>query len=277
MSWNVFAVVLLAAILHATWNAIVKAGDDKLLSTSLVTTSAALVSAALLPFLDSPARGSWTFIGISALLQILYFLLVATTYRLTDLSQTYPLMRGTAPLLVAAFSGVVLGDRLTPLAWAGILGICLGVLSMVIRTNGTTRRGSYLALANALVIASYTLVDGVGVRRSGAPASYTLWVFLLTGLPLAAWILGSRRERFLSYLERHWRPGLVGGIGTVASYGLALWAMTRAPIAIVAALRETSILFGLAIAGVVLREHVVTRRVVAACIIALGAAALRLA
>jgi len=277
MSWNVFAVVMLAAILHATWNAIVKSGDDKLLSTTLVTTFAALLSALLLPLLDSPARESWSFIGISASLQILYFLLVATTYRLTDLSQTYPLMRGTAPLFVAAFSTVALGDRLTPLAWAGILGICLGVLSMVLKTNLTTRRGSYLALANALVIASYTFVDGVGVRRSGAPASYTLWVFLLTGLPLGVWVLGSRRGSLPRYLRRHWQPGLVGGIGTVASYGLALWAMTHAPIALVAALRETSILFGVAIAGIVLREHVARGRVVGACIIALGAAALRLA
>lgn len=277
MSWNVFAVVMLAAILHATWNAIVKSGDDKLLSTALVTSFAAFISAAVLPFVDSPARESWSFIGISVSLQILYFLLVATTYRLTDLSQTYPLMRGTAPLFVAAFSTVVLGDRLTPLAWAGILAICLGVLSMVLKTNLTTRRGSYLALANALVIASYTLVDGMGVRRSAAPAGYTLWVFLLTGLPLGVWVLGSRRRSFLPYLRRHWQPGLVGGIGTVASYGLALWAMTRAPIAVVAALRETSILFGLAIAAMLLREHVARRRVVGACIIALGAAALRLA
>jgi drug/metabolite transporter (DMT)-like permease len=277
MSWNVFAVVILAALLHATWNAIVKSGDDKLLSTALVTSFAALASGAVLPFLDSPARESWNFIGVSASLQILYFLLLAATYRLTDLSQTYPLMRGSAPLFVATFSTVVLGDHLTSLAWAGILGICLGVLWMVFKTSLTTRRGSYLALANALVIASYTLVDGAGVRRSGAPASYTLWVFLLTGLPLAAWLVGWRRVGLAAYFERHWRAGLVGGVGTVVSYGLALWAMTHAPIAVVAALRETSILFGLAIAGVVLREHVARRRVVGACIIALGAAALRLA
>lgn len=277
MSWNVFAVVILAAMLHATWNAIVKSGGDKLLSTALVTSFAALASGTLLPVLESPARESWRFIGISASLQILYFLLLATTYRLTDLSQTYPLMRGSAPLFVAAFSTVVLGDRLTPLAWAGILGICLGVLSMIFRSQLTARQGSYLALANALVIASYTLVDGVGVRRSGAPASYTLWVFLLTGLPLGVWLLACRRASLPAYFERHWRSCLVGGVGTVVSYGLALWAMTYAPIAVVAALRETSILFALAIAGVVLRENVAKRRVVAACIIALGAAALRLA
>jgi drug/metabolite transporter (DMT)-like permease len=135
----------------------------------------------------------------------------------------------------------------------------------------------YLALINALVIASYTLVDGVGVRRSGAPAAYTLWLFLLCGTPLALWGLTVRRTSFLPYVRRYWWQGLAGGVGTSASYGLALWSMTRAPVAIVAALRETSILFGIVIAGLILKEPVGMRRVIAACVIAGGAALLRLA
>ena len=126
------------------------------------------------------------------------------------------------------------------------------------------------------MIAGYTLIDGWGVRQSGAPAAYTLWIFLLTGLPLAAWALVTRRAEFCRYVLRNGRLGLVGGAGTLASYGLALWAMTQAPIATVSALRETSILFGVVISAWVLKEHITRVRIVAACIIAAGAMVLRL-
>jgi drug/metabolite transporter (DMT)-like permease len=277
MSLLIFAVVLAAALLHATWNAIVKAGDDKFLTTMMVTTAAAALSAALLPFVHAPARASWAFALASALFQVTYFLLVARTYEIADMSQAYPLMRGTAPLIVAVVSVLRLGESLSPLAWAGVIGISLGIFSIAFGSSLKDRKGVYLALLNALVIAAYTLIDGIGVRRSGAPAAYTLWVFLLTGLPLAVWALTSRRSTFLPYLYRYWGLGVAGGIGTTASYGLALWAMTLAPVAVVAALRETSILFGTVIAGLVLKEPIGPRRIIAACIIAGGAAILRLA
>jgi drug/metabolite transporter (DMT)-like permease len=136
--------------------------------------------------------------------------------------------------------------------------------------------GVSLALLNAVVIAGYTLIDGAGVRRSGAPAAYTLWIFLLTGAALAAWALLARRQVLRPYITRNWRLGLIGGFGTVTSYGLALWAMTVAPVALVAALRETSILFATAISGFVLKEKLGPARIAGALIIAAGAAALRL-
>ncbi len=277
MSLFVFAVVLLAALLHATWNALVKAGGDKLMTTIMVTAAAAALAALLLPFLRSPAPSSWPFAAASALFQVTYFLLVARTYAISDMSQTYPLMRGTAPLIVALVSVLRLGEALSPVAWCGVIAISLGIFSVALGAHLEDRRGVYLALVNALVIAAYTLIDGIGVRRSGAPASYTLWVFLLTGVPLAMWGLTARRSSLLPYLRRHWPQGIAGGIGTSASYGLALWAMTLAPVAVVAALRETSILFGTMIAGVVLKEPIGPRRVASACIIAGGAAILRLA
>jgi drug/metabolite transporter (DMT)-like permease len=273
----VFAVILSAALLHATWNAIVKSGSNKFLTTIMVTTAAAAVSAVLLPFLPPPAPASWQFAACSALLQIAYFLLVARAYEVADMSQTYPLMRGAAPLIVSFATAFMMGDPLSRLAWIGVVGISVGIFSMVVGVELTHRRGNLLSLLNAFVIAGYTLVDGVGVRRSGSPAAYTLWVFLLTGVPLAVWALTSRRIGFGPYLARYWRLGVVGGIGATTSYGLALWAMTVAPVAVVAALRETSILFGTLIAGVVLKEHLGTRRIVAACVIALSAAVLRLA
>jgi drug/metabolite transporter (DMT)-like permease len=278
MPLGVFGIVLFAAALHASWNAIVKGGGDKLLTTVLVTAAAALIGALILPALRQPDPASWPFIFLSSLFQIVYFLLLARTYQIADMSQTYPLMRGTAPLLVALVSVLVLDAPLTATMWIGVGIICLGILGMASGARGESRKGVAFALANAVVIAGYTVIDGLGVRRSGAPAAYTLWIFLASGAPLAAWALRTRGAAALApYVRRNWYFGLIGGAGSLASYGLALWAMTVAPIAVVAALRETSILFGAIISGLLLKEHVGWARFAAACTIALGAAVLRLA
>nr|WP_315413591.1 EamA family transporter [uncultured Pseudomonas sp.] len=276
MSLDVFAIIMLGAALHATWNAVVKGGTDKLMTTCMIASVASLIALAVVPFLALPAKESWPFIGASVVLQVVYFVLVASTYRIADMSQTYPIMRGTAPLLVAVVSVFVLAEPLSASAWLGIAVISLGILSMAAGPSAGQRKGLILALVNAGVIAGYTLIDGWGVRQSGAPAAYTLWIFLLTGLPLATWALVTRRAEFCRYVLRNGRLGLVGGAGTLASYGLALWAMTQAPIATVSALRETSILFGVVISAWVLKEHLTRVRIVAACIIAAGAMVLRL-
>lgn len=276
MNVTVFCIVLLAAALHATWNAIVKRGGDTLLTTILVTGSAALIAAVGLPFLPHPSPESWPFIAASSLFQIAYFVLVARTYRIADMSLTYPMMRGTAPLLVALASLVLIGERLSRSAWLGVGIICAGILSMAGAARNNNRAGVALALGNAVVIAGYTLIDGIGVRRSGAPSAYTLWIFLLTGVVLVGWVLTRQRTGILRYAGRNWALGLLGGAGTIGSYGLALWAMTVAPVAVVAALRETSILFGVAIAALILREKVGAAKIIGVCVIAGGAAALRL-
>ncbi|HVO47556.1 MAG TPA: DMT family transporter [Steroidobacteraceae bacterium] len=277
MPLSVFAIVLGAALLHATWNAIVKAAPDKLLTTVLVTSIAAAIAVAVLPLLGRPNPDSWSYAAFSAVLQVTYFLLVARAYEIADLSQTYPLMRGAAPLIVALVTAFQANEPLSMMAWTGILAICLGIFSMALGSPVRNRAGIYLSLLNAVVIAGYTVVDGIGVRRSGAPAAYTLLVFLFTGLPLAAWAIAAKHRSFLPYVARYWHLGLVGGIGTTASYGLALWAMTKAPVPVIAALRETSILFGTLIAWLFLGERIGRRRAFAVCIIAGGAALLRLA
>lgn len=167
----VFAVVMLAALLHASWNAVVKSGPDKLLTTIMVTTAAAGLSAALIPFLNQPTPSSFPFAAASALFQIVYFLLVARTYQVADMSQTYPLMRGTAPLIVAVVSVFQMHEALSLFAWIGVMAICLGIFIIALGSTLKDRRGIYLALLNALVIAGYTLIDGLGVRKSGALAA----------------------------------------------------------------------------------------------------------
>ncbi|GAB7128211.1 DMT family transporter [Silvimonas sp. JCM 19000] len=263
--------------MHASWNAVVKSGPDKMMSAVLVTASAGAIAALVLPVLPQPARVSLPYIAASSMVQVAYIYLVARAYSLADMSQAYPVMRGSAPLLVAAVSYLWLGERLHPAAWLGIGLISAGVLAMAAVGRAGRRDGIGVALCNAGFIAAYTLIDGHGVRLSGAAAAYTLWMFVLTGSVLAAAMLLTRPTDTWQYARRHWRFGLIGGIGTLCSYGLSLWAMTVAPVAVIAALRETSILFGTAISLWVLKEQISRRRLLAIGIIALGAVTLRLA
>lgn len=276
MSLLVFSIILFSATLHAVWNSIVKGGSDTLLTTILVAAAGAGVGIIALPYLPPIAAAAWPFLGISAVLEIGYYILVALAYRHADMSRAYPLMRGAPPLIVALVSTLALGMHISLTGWAGVALVSAGLLSLTLAGTGGNTRGVTFAMINALVIASYTLVDGFGVRASGSPVAYTMWIFVLTGVPLAAWAL-LRRKDFPDYARRNWHLGLAGGLGTLISYGLVLWAMTQAPIPLVAALRETSILFGTLIAVFVLREKVTRTRLVAILIIAAGAAVLKLA
>jgi drug/metabolite transporter (DMT)-like permease len=237
----------------------------------LVSAFASLISAVILPFLPLPSAASWPFILASATIHVAYYSLVGAAYRQGDMSYAYPLMRGLPPLLVALASGPLIGDALPLGAWAGILCVCGGVLSLL----SLRRAPAKAALFNVLAIAGYTIIDGMGVRRSGAPLSYTLWIFLLGAIPLVSWAIS--RGGFLAYARSRAKQGLAGGAGTLSAYALVLWAMTQAPVAEVAALRETAILFGTAISALVLKEQVGWNRAVAAAMVTLGAVLLRLA
>ncbi|TNC71732.1 EamA family transporter [Janthinobacterium lividum] len=283
MSGLVVAVVLFAALLHASWNAIVKSGKDTFLSTVLVSVGAALISLAVLPFVNSPAPASWPWLAASAVAQLAYYSLLAAAYKAGDMSHAYPLMRGSAPLIVALASWPLIGERLSAMQMAAVACICAGILGLYVAarlpdTPGTakhTGRATAFALGNACVIASYTLIDGIGVRLSGAPAAYTMWIFVLNGTGLLLWTALRRPADLLAYAQTQWRLAAFGGFGTLASYGLALWAMTQAPVAAIAALRETSILFAIAIAALFLREKISPRRYLAIGLIAAGAVLMR--
>ena len=278
MSGTVVAAVLAAALMHAGWNAMLKTRGDAFLSTVAVAVSAGLLCAFALPFVAQPAPASWPYIAASATIHVVYYALLMSTYREGDVSHAYPLMRGCAPLLIAACGMVFMGEHLAPPQWLAICLICAGVLAMAGHRRGAPsgqRRTTLLALASACSIAAYTLVDGAGVRMSGAPGGYTMWIFALAALGVAA-LAGRRRSEALAFVHRN--PALPGG-GTmsVGAYWVALWAMTQAPVAAVAALRETSILFATAIALLVLRERVGPLRLAGAALIACGAVAMRLA
>jgi drug/metabolite transporter (DMT)-like permease len=278
MSAAVFLIVLFAAACHATWNTIVKSAPDNYLTAVLVAMFAGVISAIALPFVPPPTPASWPYLAVGLGLQVAYYVLLATAYRAADMSQAYPLMRGTAPIIVAVVTSFWLGDHLTAAAWTGIVLVSAGVLTTAAGAwRGDDFRGVGYALANAVVIAAYTINDGIGVRLSASPAAYTMWLCLLAAIPLAGRELLVRPAVFRAYVAANAGLGLIGGAGTLVSYGLALWAMTKAPVAIVAALRETAIVFATGIAAFVLREKITPARIAAIGIITAGVVVLRLA
>jgi uncharacterized membrane protein len=279
MSGTVFAALLFAALMSATWNAIVKGGTDKYLHAALVANSAAVIAALFLPFLKQPAPQAWAYIAASSLLQTVYYVLLAAVFRAGDMSHAYPMMRGGAPLLVSLASGPLIGEALSVGKWIGVSMICIGVMSLA--WEARFRASAYggvvrYALLNAVVIAGYTVVDGIGVRLSGASSGYLMWNLVLTALILSIWTLLTRRGQLLSYAAGRVRIAFAGGFATTAAYGIILWAMTQAPIAAVAALRETSMIFVLAMAVIIFKERAGLRRCGATALIAGGAAAIRL-
>jgi drug/metabolite transporter (DMT)-like permease len=269
--------VLFAALMHAAWNAIVKSSASKLLDTATLSFAAGLICLAMLPWVPLPERASWSWLAASAVLHVFYFLTLAGAYRWSDLSYAYPLMRGTAPLLVALSGIFVLDDHLTAGMWAGIALITVGILAPVLwRPATVSSKGTLIALANAVVIACYTLIDGNGTRASGNALSYCVWLFSLDALPIALVALAIHRRRAWDYAIRRWKPCTTGAIFTLGSYGIVLWAMTRAPIAAVAVLRETSVIFAAIIGSTLLQERLGRLRIAGAVVVACGIAALRL-
>ena len=273
------AIVLFAALLHALWNALLKSSGDKRLTTVMLTTLSALMSAVILPFLPPPSRDCWPYLVGSSCTEVAYFMLLAAAYRSGDMSHAYPIMRGTAPLLVASLSASLIGEALSAGEWLGVALISAGVLALALHggKGAQHRTSTLLALANAVAIATYTLIDGLGVRRSRAPVAYTLYLYLLTGGTMVIWTLLRRPAEFLGFLRGRLLVGAAAAAGMMSSYGLALWAMTLAPVALVAALRETSIVFATVISAALLKERVSPQRVAATALIVAGAAALRLA
>jgi drug/metabolite transporter (DMT)-like permease len=275
---NVMMAVLFGSLLHASWNALVRGASDRTLDTVLVVGGAGVITACWLPFAPLPEEQSWPYLAASVVVHVAYFVLVALTYRKGELSFSYPIMRGSAPAVSAVAAALLLSESPSVGGWLGVLLISFGVILLAgdsWRSKSFHASSAVFAITNAAVIVLYTLVDGVGVRLSGHSASYTSWMFLLTALSLLAIFLARDRANILRYIRRHWPRGLVGGACTLGAYGLALWGMTRAPIALVAALRETSVIFAVIIATTFLRERITRTRYVSILIVVAGAVAIK--
>ena len=270
----VFAAVLLAAAAHAGWNAAIKRGLDPLVTTVLIAVGAGVVAVPIVAWAGLPAAAAWPWVIASVIVHLGYFAGLIEAYRAGDMSQVYPIARGAAPLLTALVSTAWLGERLGLLGWVGLLCLVGGVMMLSLRGGGDLakldRRAVGFALFTALTVCAYTVIDGIGVRASGNALAYTAAAFLGNAVIMALYGLAQRGRKLLAGPWHIWGTGLSGGALQFASYGVALWAMTIVPIAVVAALRETSVLFGALIAVVVLREPLRPARVAAVALIVAG-------
>jgi drug/metabolite transporter (DMT)-like permease len=276
----VFAAVLFGAACHAGWNAAIKGGIDTVTTTSLIAIGAGVVALAVLPFVGLPLAPAWPWVIASIVIHLLYFIGLSESYRVGDLGHVYPIARGTAPLMTAALSAPLIGEALGLPAWLGIIALAGGVLLLSARGGRDLARfdahATVLALFTATTICAYSLVDGVGARLAGSANAYTASLFIGNAVALAGYGIARRGSHAWPALAAHWKIGLAGGALQLVSYGIAIWAMTVAPIAIVAALRETSVLFGTALAVVFLKEPLRMLRVMAALMIVCGLMLIRL-
>jgi drug/metabolite transporter (DMT)-like permease len=226
-----------------------------------------------------PTAAAWPYIAASVTVHLAYYWLMISAYRLGDLSLVYPLMRGVAPLVTAVAGIAVLGEMPAPVAWLGMLLVSGGVFLLGYRALGhaPSRAAVAFALANAAVIAVYTLIDGHGARVSGNAWSYIVWLFVLDGIPFSLWMLATRRDSFVAHLRHRSRRALAGGGLSAAAYAISVWAMTKAPVALVASLRETSVLFATLIGARLLNERLSARRWSGVAAVVLGVLALKAA
>jgi drug/metabolite transporter (DMT)-like permease len=264
--------VLVAAVLHAGWNALVKMGQDRVMTMALVTAVGSVASALALPFVAAPAPASWRFLLMSGVLHVGYFTFLLEAYRVGDLSHIYPVARGTAPLLVATGAAIFAGESLGLRQVAGLALVSVAITSFALEGGwaGGPSRSFLFGLGTAVFIGAYTVVDGLGVRASGHPLGYILWLFVIDCVPLGLYTVATRRGRLWPYFRAHWRACLIGGVMCGTAYGLVVFSLGLGAMAYVSALRETGVIFAAVIGSALLRESFGRRRVLAASLVAAG-------
>lgn len=266
--------------MHAGWNVLVKLKLDRFLSLFLIQLLTGVMGIAMLALFAWPSGASLPYALVSGLLHLGYNLFLVRSYRTGDLSQVYPIARGTAPLLTLIVVWFVAREQigLTGVLGIGVLVAGIWMVSFVGR-RGVKLDGLTLlfALGTSVFIAAYTVVDGLGGRASGSPSGYAALVFILDSLAMLAYAMATRGPRIFAAVAPHWRNGLAGALLSGVAYWIVIWAMSHASIAAVAALRETSILFVMLMSMRVLKEQVTAGRIAGALLIVAGAAMLRLA
>jgi drug/metabolite transporter (DMT)-like permease len=278
LSIAVFLWVLTAALLHAIWNAMVKTGGNKVTGMLMVALGNGALGLAVVATRPLPGADIWPWLVASGFIRMLYLAFLGHAYEHGDLSRVYPIARGAAPLFVLAVGGFFLADVISRAEFIGILVLGAGILLMTrgVFSNGESRRLVPFALGSALATASYSIVDGIGARLSGDPIAFVGWALFATAvfyLPVAVMIKGAG---VLRADKRSWINGAIAGVASYAAYTIVVWAMTKAPIALVTALRETSILFAVLIGWLLFSERMDRGKVVAALLIVGGVALTRI-
>jgi drug/metabolite transporter (DMT)-like permease len=276
----VSAAVLGSAVLHATWNALAKAVKDHLVGFVALNLGAGAVCLLVVPFVDTPARRAWPFLALSVVIHVGYQALLLQSYRVGDLSQVYPIARGTAPLLVALLAIPLAHEQLGVIQLAGVVAIGSGLISLAhlrdwrganpARGHGGPPPALAFAFATGLLITAYSVVDGLGVRRADSTLGYAAWLVLLESVSIPLFALFRHRARVRQAWRSTWRLTALGGVLSVTAYAIVLWAQTRGALAAVTALRETGVIVAAVIGTVVFHEHFGRRRLVAAFLVATG-------
>lgn len=280
MSIEVFLAVLAAAAMHAGWNAIIKGGGDPFVSVTHVSLFSGSIAFCCLPFVPWPKPDVWFWLVLSAVLHTTYRFMIIGAYRSGDMAQVYPIMRGAAPMLTAIGSALLIGEVISMTGFAAVLCLSAGVFLMSMRgsrTGGLNGKAVTFALASAVSTCAYSLSDGFGARLNGSGPGFAIYMFVGNCLAMQAMALLIRGPAVYATLPGALATSAGGGLMSMCAYFIAIWAMTQAPIALVAALRETSVLFGAILATVFLKEPLTGWRVMASVLVLAGMALLRVA
>jgi drug/metabolite transporter (DMT)-like permease len=271
MSPSVVALVLFAALLHATWNAMLRSGADQLWSVTVMSFATTAIAVPFALALPAPALGSWPYLCLSAILQVAYSMFLAFAYRHAELGQVYPIVRGAVPLLVTTGAALFAGEALRLPALVAIGLISFGIMSLAFGRQRAKPVSVAAALATGLIIASYTVSDGMGVRLANGSNAYVAWLLVIYGMLMPLAFLAARRRLTVDVRAPETRKALLAGVVQLVTYATVLWAFTLSPIGPVSALRETSVVFAALIGHVFLGERLVAQRLGACIVIALGA------
>lgn len=272
MTTSIFIVVLLAAVLHAAWNAVIKIPGDALVRLTIVNFTGGIIAMCLIPIAGLPDIEAWPYIGASLLIHTLYHIALLAGYRTGDLSFVYPIARGVAPVLIATGGYYFVGEQLSQTAIIGLLIASIGIISIGLIGQHPKHviKPFFYALLTGLCIASYSLVDGLGGRLSNNVFAYITWLFFLDAIPITAATLWLRQGQLTTTLKSSWKTGLLGGCFAFSAYGLVIWAMSNTPMSEVSAVRETSVVFATLIGVYFLGETMRWSRVVASLMVAGG-------
>lgn len=278
MSSTVFFAILGAALLHATWNALIKVGGSKMNAMLVMTVVQGAAGALVATTQPIPSSEVWIWLLASGAIHSTYKLLLSFAYEQGDLSRVYPIARGAAPMMVLMVGAVVLNDEIRGREMFGICLLGLGILMMArgVFSNGESRRLIPFALGSAIATASYSLVDGIGARLLGDPVAFVAWMFVVDAFVFTPVAVALRGRAVLKSTRRSWGIGALAAMASYASYAVAVWAMTKAPIALVTALRETSILFAILIGWLIFKEPMDRGKALAAALIIGGVISTRL-
>jgi drug/metabolite transporter (DMT)-like permease len=270
MPLHIVLLILFAALLHASWNALLRGGADRLWSMTVMCLAVALASAVIAPFLVAPAEASWPYAVLSAVLHVGYNLFLVRSYKVGDLGQTYPISRGSSPILITLFAAFFAGETVGPAALLGIALVSGGIISLAFKGRRLAVPSLPYALGTGFFIAAYSVTDGIGARLSGAPLAYTVWMCALWGVLMPLVYIGLRDTASLFTPRPGFATAFMGGLVSLLAYGLVIYAMSHAPMGAVSALRETSVLFAALIGYLFLGETLTVRKVLACVVIATG-------